>query len=86
MPLIQQLNGRRYLKDDSSNLGIHGSASENPDDPEQGTANSSFTGMLDIKVHVLNEKVADIEGIVTYEYKIGSGNYFHMQTPDESKG
>ena len=29
--------------------------------------------------------MADIEGIVTYEYKIGSGNYFHMQTPDERK-
>ena len=31
------------------------------------------------------ETVSDIEGIVTYEYKIGSGNYFHMQTPDDKK-
>ena len=26
--------------------------------------------------------VNDIQGIVTYTYKIGSGNYFHFQTPD----
>lgn len=31
------------------------------------------------------EVVSNIEGIVTYEYKIGSGNYFHMQTPDVLK-
>lgn len=30
-------------------------------------------------------KVEQVEGIVTYTYKIGSGNYFHMQTPDEKK-
>ncbi|MCM3315314.1 endonuclease [Rummeliibacillus stabekisii] len=29
--------------------------------------------------------VSGIEGIVTYIYKIGSGNYFHMQTPDSKK-
>ncbi|WP_211315933.1 endonuclease [Oceanobacillus chungangensis] len=26
--------------------------------------------------------VNDIQGVVTYTYKIGSGNYFHFQTPD----
>ncbi|QGS69971.1 endonuclease/exonuclease/phosphatase [Oceanobacillus sp. 143] len=26
--------------------------------------------------------VTDIQGVVTYTYKIGSGNYFHFQTPD----
>ncbi|WP_245976670.1 endonuclease [Oceanobacillus arenosus] len=26
--------------------------------------------------------VNDIQGVVTYIYKIGSGNYFHFQTPD----
>ncbi len=31
------------------------------------------------------KRVEDIEGIVTYEYKIGSGNYLHIQTPDELK-
>ena len=31
----------------------------------------------------LGDKVADLDGIVTYEYKIGSDNYFHMQTPDD---
>ena len=71
-------------KDDSSNLGIHGSASENPDDPEQGMQIHHLQG-AGHQSPVLDEKVADIEGIVTYEYKIGSGNYFHMQTPDELK-
>nr|WP_309098858.1 5'-nucleotidase C-terminal domain-containing protein [Fredinandcohnia onubensis] len=32
-----------------------------------------------------NVKVENVEGIVTYIYKIGSGNYFHMQTPDDKK-
>ncbi|WP_234987149.1 5'-nucleotidase C-terminal domain-containing protein [Bacillus sinesaloumensis] len=27
--------------------------------------------------------VENVKGIVTYTYKIGSGNYFHMQTPDD---
>ncbi len=71
-------------KDDSSNLGIHGSAFENPDDPEQGLQIHHLQG-AGHQSPMVNEKVADIEGIVTYEYKIGSGNYFHMQTPDESK-
>lgn len=31
------------------------------------------------------EPVENVEGIVTYTYKIGSGNYFHMQTPDDQK-
>ncbi|MGG0658080.1 endonuclease [Rummeliibacillus pycnus] len=31
------------------------------------------------------EKVSGLEGIITYVYKIGSGNYFHMQTPDDKK-
>ncbi|WP_397537136.1 endonuclease [Rummeliibacillus pycnus] len=31
------------------------------------------------------EKVSGLEGIVTYVYKIGSGNYFHIQTPDDKK-
>ena len=31
---------------------------------------------------LVGEKVADVEGIVTYTFKIGSGNYFTMQTPD----
>ncbi|MEH7224920.1 5'-nucleotidase C-terminal domain-containing protein [Bacillus sp. JJ1566] len=29
--------------------------------------------------------VENIEGVVTYIYKIGSNNYFHMQTPDDQK-
>ncbi|CAM5191644.1 LTD domain-containing protein OS=Ureibacillus acetophenoni OX=614649 GN=SAMN05877842_101164 PE=4 SV=1 [Ureibacillus acetophenoni] len=29
--------------------------------------------------------VENVEGIVTYTYKIGSGNYFTMQTPDDKK-
>ncbi|MEH7382274.1 5'-nucleotidase C-terminal domain-containing protein [Bacillus sp. JJ1533] len=32
-----------------------------------------------------NVKVENVKGIVTYTYKIGSGNYFHMQTPDDQK-
>ena len=68
-------------KDDSSNLGIHGSAFENPDDPKQGLQIHHLQG-AGHQSPMVNEKVADIEGIVTYEYKIGSGNYFHMQTPD----
>ncbi|WP_223254382.1 5'-nucleotidase C-terminal domain-containing protein [Bacillus sp. HNG] len=31
------------------------------------------------------QTVENVEGIVTYTYKIGSGNYFHMQTPDDQK-
>ncbi|MFJ5769595.1 chitobiase/beta-hexosaminidase C-terminal domain-containing protein [Psychrobacillus sp. NPDC093180] len=27
--------------------------------------------------------VQNIEGVVTYKYKLGGNNYFHMQTPDE---
>ena len=53
-------------------------------DPEQGMQIHHLQG-AGHQSPVLNEKVADIEGIVTYEYKIGSGNYFHMQTPDERK-
>ena len=53
-------------------------------DPEQGIQIHHLQG-AGHQSPVLNEKVADIEGIVTYEYKIGSGNYFHMQTPDELK-
>ncbi|MFP3919118.1 DUF6359 domain-containing protein [Lysinibacillus telephonicus] len=34
--------------------------------------NSPFDGKI----------VENIEGIVTYTYKIGNGNYFHIQTPD----
>ncbi len=30
-----------------------------------------------------NTFVTDIQGVVTYTYKLGSGNYFHFQTPDE---
>ena len=37
------------------------------------------------KSPMLGDKVTDLAGIVTYEYKIGSNNYFHMQTPDEWK-
>ncbi|MEH7384442.1 5'-nucleotidase C-terminal domain-containing protein [Bacillus sp. JJ1521] len=29
--------------------------------------------------------VENVEGIVTYTYKINGGNYFHMQTPDDQK-
>jgi uncharacterized protein len=53
-------------------------------DPEQGLQIHHLQG-AGHQSPVLDEKVADIEGIVTYEYKIGSGNYFHMQTPDELK-
>ena len=31
------------------------------------------------------ETVENVEGIVTYTYKISGGNYFHMQTPDDQK-
>lgn len=34
---------------------------------------------------LLGETVKDIQGIVTYTYKIGNNNYFHMQTPDSLK-
>lgn len=27
----------------------------------------------------------NVQGVVTYTYKIGGGNYFHLQTPDELK-
>ena len=56
-------------KDDSSNLGIHGSAFENPDDPEQGLQIHHLQG-AGHQSPMVNEKVADIEGIVTYHYKL----------------
>lgn len=37
------------------------------------------------KSPLVGNAVEDIQGIVTYTYKIGSGNYFHMQTPDNLK-
>ncbi|WP_172954347.1 endonuclease [Solibacillus sp. R5-41] len=35
------------------------------------------------KSPLLGNAVKDIQGIVTYNYKIGNNNYFHMQTPDD---
>ena len=32
-----------------------------------------------------NVKVENVEGIVTYTYKLNGANYFHMQTPDDKK-
>lgn len=29
--------------------------------------------------------VSDVQGIVTYKYKLGNNNYFHLQTPDDLK-
>ncbi|WP_274309135.1 endonuclease [Solibacillus daqui] len=37
------------------------------------------------KSPLLGNAVKGIQGIVTYAYKIGSNNYFHMQTPDSLK-
>ena len=53
-------------------------------DPEQGLQIHHIQGASH-QSPKLDETVAGIEGIVTYEYKIGSGNYFHMQTPDDKK-
>ncbi|WP_338453034.1 chitobiase/beta-hexosaminidase C-terminal domain-containing protein [Niallia oryzisoli] len=53
-------------------------------DPEQGLQIHHIQGTSH-KSPMKDETVADLEGIVTYEYKIGSGNYFHMQTPDDQK-
>ncbi|KGR76006.1 endonuclease [Ureibacillus sinduriensis] len=33
----------------------------------------------------VGQVVDGIQGVVTYTYTIGSGNYFHLQTPDELK-
>ena len=62
MPLIQQLNGRTLPKDDSSNLGIHGSSSENPDDPEE------IISINDARSKSLGETVT-IKGIVSANLK-----------------
>lgn len=53
-------------------------------DPEQGTQIHDIQGASH-QSPKRGEKVSGIEGIVTYVYKIGSGNYFHMQTPDDKK-
>ncbi|WP_428908052.1 chitobiase/beta-hexosaminidase C-terminal domain-containing protein [Niallia sp. Krafla_26] len=53
-------------------------------DPEKGLQIHHLQGMSH-QSSMNGEAVSDIKGIVTYEYKIGSGNYFHMQTPDELK-
>jgi predicted extracellular nuclease len=74
-------------RDDSSNLGLFGSETESPgngDDGETGLQIHDIQG-AGHQSPKLSEKVANLKGIVTYEYKIGSGNYFHMQTPDTLK-
>lgn len=52
--------------------------------PEQGIQIHDIQGALH-QSPKKGETVSGIEGIVTYIYKIGSGNYFHMQTPDDKK-
>ncbi len=79
--------------DDATDLGKHtmdGSTVEepgNPDDPgpAQGIQIHDIQGASH-QSPKLGETVSRIEGIVTYVYKIGSSNYFHMQTPDDQKG
>ncbi|WP_233713598.1 5'-nucleotidase C-terminal domain-containing protein [Lederbergia citri] len=34
---------------------------------------------------MVGQFVENVEGIVTYIYKLGGNNYFHMQTPDDKK-
>lgn len=53
-------------------------------DPEQGIQIHDIQGESH-QSPKKGETVASVEGIVTYIYKIGSGNYFHMQTPDDKK-
>lgn len=74
-------------KDDSSNLGLYGLETETPgngDDEETELQIHDIQG-AGHKSPMIGKRVADLKGIVTYEYKIGSGHYFHMQTPDELK-
>lgn len=53
-------------------------------DPEKGLQIHHLQGTSH-QSSMNGETVSDIEGIVTYQYKIGSGNYFHMQTPDDQE-
>ena len=57
-------------KDDSSNLGIHGSSTENPDDPEE------IISINDVRSKSLGETVT-IKGIVTANLK----NTVQVQDP-----
>ncbi|MGX9133257.1 endonuclease [Rummeliibacillus sp. JY-2-4R] len=78
--------------DDATDLGKHtmdGSSVEepgNPDDP--GPAQGIQIHDIQGESHQSPEQgetVSRVEGIVTYVYKIGNSNYFHMQTPDDKK-
>ncbi|KAB7707347.1 endonuclease [Bacillus aerolatus] len=51
-------------------------------DPEEGLQIHDIQGDSH-ESPLKGEIVTNIEGIVTYTYKIGSGNYFHIQTPDD---
>lgn len=62
---------------------------------EVSTFNYTVYDATDIRIHDIQGAshssslkgtvVNNVEGIVTYTYKIGSGNYFTMQTPDNKK-
>lgn len=53
-------------------------------DPEQGIQIHDIQGVSH-QSPKRGEIVSEIEGTVTYVYKIGNSNYFHMQTPDDQK-
>lgn len=76
-------------KDDASNLGLYTgetSSPENPTDPEQPpVTNETYIHDIQGAGHtspLLGQKVAGVEGIVTFTFTSGGSHYYMIQTPD----